>query len=78
MLRPLILIHLFNGAPNLGWLLAVDLSNDIHLPGGKKMKKVTTFIENVKGRVAGPILMYIFGVPGFLCVLAWFFFFRGN
>jgi len=35
-------------------------------------------IENAYGRVAAPILMYFLGVPGFLCILAWLFFFRGK
>ncbi len=42
------------------------------------MKTVTKIVDNVNGRVAAPILMYMFGVPGFLCVLAWLFFFRGR
>ena len=42
------------------------------------MKKVIALIENTQGRVAAPILMYMLGVPGFLCVLAWLFFFRGR
>ncbi len=41
-------------------------------------KKITDLIENVEGKVAVPILMYVLGVPGFLCILAWFFFFKGK
>ena len=33
---------------------------------------------NVNGRVAAPILMYFLGVPGFLCIRAWLFFFKGR
>ena len=39
------------------------------------MKKT---IDNVNGRVGAPILMYFLGVPGFVCILAWLFFFRGK
>jgi hypothetical protein len=42
------------------------------------MKAVTRFVDNVNGKVAAPILMYFLGVPGFLCVILWFFFFRGK
>jgi hypothetical protein len=42
------------------------------------MKTLAKTIENVNGRVAAPILMYMLGVPGFLCVVAWLFFFRGR
>lgn len=42
------------------------------------MKSVTAIIDNVNGRVAAPILMYLLGVPGFLCIVIWLFFFRGK
>ena len=42
------------------------------------MKTVKTVIDNINGRVAAPILMYMLGVPGFLVILIWFFFFRGK
>jgi hypothetical protein len=41
----------------------------------KELKAVT---ENAKGRVMPPLLLYFFGVPGFLCILLWLFFFRGK
>jgi hypothetical protein len=40
------------------------------------MKNFVARLEDVQGRVAAPILMYVLGVPGFLCFLAWLFFFR--
>lgn len=42
------------------------------------MKAIKNVIDNVNGRVAAPILMYVLGVPGFLVILLWFFFFRGK
>jgi hypothetical protein len=42
------------------------------------MKAVKNVIDNINGRVAAPILMYMLGVPGFLVILIWFFFFRGK
>lgn len=39
--------------------------------------KMLEMVNNVEGRVGIPILMYFLGVPGFVCVLAWLFFFRG-
>jgi hypothetical protein len=42
------------------------------------MKNLMTQLENAQGRVAAPLLMYFFGVPGFICFLAWLFFFRGH
>lgn len=41
-------------------------------------KQVETLIDNANGKVAAPILMYILGVPGFVCILAWLFFFKGK
>lgn len=41
-------------------------------------KKMNELVEDVQGKVAMPILMYILGVPGFLCILAWLFFFKGK
>jgi hypothetical protein len=42
------------------------------------MKKLRTAIDNFNGKVGVPILLYFLGVPGFLCILLWFFFFRGK
>jgi hypothetical protein len=42
------------------------------------MKSVQKVIDNVNGRVGVPILMYFLGVPGFVCILLWAFFFRGK
>lgn len=44
----------------------------------KVKKQVTDWYDDASGRVAVPILMYMLGVPGFLVLLAWFFFFRGK
>lgn len=42
------------------------------------MKSLKKIVNNVNGKVAAPILMYMLGVPGFLVILLWFFFFRGK
>ena len=42
------------------------------------MKALKNVIDNVNGRVAAPILMYLLGVPGFLVILLWLLFFRGK
>jgi hypothetical protein len=34
-------------------------------------------LKNAEGRVAVPMLMWFMGVPGFIVILLWFFFFRG-
>lgn len=57
------------------------LGGGIRLISGQKVggvMKARQFIENVEGRVAAPVLMYFLGVPGFVCILAWLFFFRGR
>ena len=41
-------------------------------------KQMEDLIDNVNGKVGVPILMYVLGVPGFLVILAWLFFFRGK
>ena len=42
-----------------------------------QLPKIQDSIENMNGKVGVPILMWFLGVPGFVCVLAWLFFFRG-
>lgn len=42
------------------------------------MSLVKNTINNINGKVGVPILMYILGVPGFLVIILWFFFFRGK
>jgi hypothetical protein len=42
------------------------------------MKKLNAVIDNVNGRVGAPLLLYFLGVPGFVCILLWAFFFRGR
>lgn len=32
--------------------------------------------DDSQGKVGMPILMYLLGVPGVVCLFAWFFFFR--
>ncbi|MBC7428578.1 MAG: hypothetical protein H7336_08210 [Bacteriovorax sp.] len=44
----------------------------------KTNKQLIEMVNNVQGRVGVPILMYVLGVPGFFCVLAWLFFFKGK
>jgi hypothetical protein len=34
-------------------------------------------IHNEEGRVGPPILLWVLGVPGSICLLLWLFFFRG-
>jgi hypothetical protein len=42
------------------------------------MKKIKEVIASVEGRVGPPVLLYFLGVPGGLCVLLWFLFWRGK
>jgi len=44
----------------------------------KRLMVKANILQNNDGKVAVPILMYALGVPGFLVVLAWLFFFRGK
>ncbi|WP_413558545.1 hypothetical protein [Bdellovibrio sp. HCB209] len=34
-------------------------------------------LDNSKGKIGVPILLWFLGVPGFVVILLWFFFFRG-
>lgn len=34
--------------------------------------------QDIQGRVAVPILLYVLGVPGFFCAAVWLVFFRGR
>lgn len=38
----------------------------------------TALIDNIKGKVGIPILLYFLGAPGFVVLLLWVFFFRGK
>ncbi|QLY24854.1 hemerythrin domain-containing protein [Bdellovibrio sp. KM01] len=38
----------------------------------------SSVLDNIQGKVGVPILLYILGVPGFVVILLWFFFFRGE
>lgn len=40
--------------------------------------QIQKFIDNVNGRVAVPIIMWMLGAPLGLVILLWFFFFRGR
>ena len=43
------------------------------------MKKIIKDIAaNIEGRVLPPALLYMLGVPGGICVLLWFFIWRGK
>jgi hypothetical protein len=44
----------------------------------KSFPRLSGIVSNVKGRVLPPLLLYMFGVPGGLCLLLWVFFFRGK
>lgn len=39
--------------------------------------KNTNPIATIEGRVLPPILLWMIGVPGSVCLLLWLFFFRG-
>lgn len=43
----------------------------------KKEIQVQELVKNEEGRVLPPLILYALGVPGFLCLFIWFFFFRG-
>lgn len=44
----------------------------------KNLMKKTKLLRNNDGKVGVPILMYALGVPGFLVILLWLFFFKGK
>ena len=50
----------------------------VNLYGEIFMKSIKNLIDNVNGKVAVPILLYMLGAPGFLVIILWFFFFRGK
>ncbi|WP_413575758.1 hemerythrin domain-containing protein [Bdellovibrio sp. HCB290] len=41
-------------------------------------KNPPSVMDNIQGKVGVPILLYILGVPGFVVILIWLFFFRGE
>ena len=42
------------------------------------IKSVKNIILNIEGRIGPPLLLYVLGVPGGVCLLIWAFFFRGQ
>jgi hypothetical protein len=42
------------------------------------MQTLKQINDDIQGRVAAPILLYFLGVPGFIVILLWLFFFRGK
>lgn len=41
------------------------------------MKNVRSELTTKSGRVMPPLLLWMLGVPGGLCLVLWLFFFRG-
>ncbi len=42
------------------------------------LTRASAQLENAKGRIAVPILLYLLGVPGIVVIALWAFFFRGR
>jgi hypothetical protein len=42
------------------------------------MKLNLPSLRGMEGRVGAPLLLWFMGVPGFVVILLWFFFFRGH
>ncbi len=40
--------------------------------------KAMSFSHKVEGRILPPLLLWMLGVPGGICIILWLFFFRGN
>jgi hypothetical protein len=40
--------------------------------------KAMTFSRKVEGKILPPLLLWMLGVPGGICVILWIFFFRGK
>ncbi|OAH96752.1 hypothetical protein A1332_04815 [Methylomonas methanica] len=51
--------------------LEIAMKKLSHLKG-----KAMTFSHQVEGRVLPPLILWMLGVPGGICVILWFFFFR--
>jgi hypothetical protein len=41
-------------------------------------RRAKVFGRRVEGRVLPPLLLWMLGVPGGICLVLWFFFFRGK
>ena len=39
-------------------------------------RKANTLGRKIEGRVLPPLILWMLGVPGGICVILWFFFFR--
>ncbi len=42
------------------------------------MKEIKETVLNINGRVLPPLLLYLFGVPGIICLFLWLIFWRGH
>ncbi len=41
------------------------------------MKQIIDIKRRMEGRILPPLILWLLGVPGFIVILLWFFFFRG-
>lgn len=39
-------------------------------------KQINHFGRKIEGRILPPLILWMLGVPGGICVVLWFFFFR--
>jgi hypothetical protein len=44
----------------------------------KRLMRKALIAKNNAGKVGMPILMYMLGVPGVVCIFAWLFFFKNK
>jgi hypothetical protein len=40
--------------------------------------RARSFSRKVEGRILPPLILWMLGVPGGVCVILWFFFFKGK
>lgn len=40
-------------------------------------KSIQTKVQNTEGRVLPPLILWMLGVPGGICLILWLLFFRG-
>jgi hypothetical protein len=63
-----------NSHPYLNHQFLEKTMNKLSQLKGKAMK----FSRKVEGKILPPLLLWMLGVPGGICVILWIFFFRGK
>lgn len=56
----------------------LEFQSDMKIEQPENQSKSFPSLSDIRGRVLPPLILYMLGVPGGICLLLWVFFFRGK